>query len=234
MSCFFYLKNKMRFYYEKYISHYVDLFFNKYYPLTVINKLRSKSKNKNYNFSLITGNCIGGYIYHQLGLPFSSPTINLMIYNHHLLKLVSNLDYYMGLSFDPIVDPSFPDVPCAKLDDIIVHFTHYKNIEDGIKCWDKRKKRINKDNLYIITSDMMLTEEQIKAYADVPCKKLVIFTSKPYDYPYCFYVKRYAGLPCVASYIGKTISGKWKFEHFFDYVAWLNSDDPVAMHFSKE
>lgn len=148
--------------------------------------------------------------------------------------MVSNLDYYLSQNFEPVVDPAFPNVPCAKLDDIIVHFTHYNSVEEGIRAWNKRKIRINKDNLFIITGDTMLTEEQIKLYSNVPCKKLVIFTSKKYDYPYCLYVKQYEGLPHVGSYIGKTLSGKWRFEHFFDYVAWLNSDDAVAQHFSIE
>lgn len=221
-------------FYEKHVSHWVDVLFNKYYPLTILNKIKCKKRLENKDFSLLVGNCLGGYVYHQLGLPFTSPTINLMIYNHHFFKMVSNLDYYLSQNFEPVVDPAFPNVPCAKLDDIIVHFTHYNSVEEGIRAWNKRKIRINKDNLFIITGDTMLTEEQIKLYSNVPCKKLVIFTSKKYDYPYCLYVKQYEGLPHVGSYIGKTLSGKWRFEHFFDYVAWLNLDDAVAQHFSIE
>ena len=66
-------------FYEKHVSHWVDVLFNKYYPLTILNKIKCKKRLENKDFSLLVGNCLGGYVYHQLGLPFTSPTINLMI-----------------------------------------------------------------------------------------------------------------------------------------------------------
>lgn len=157
--------------------HWMDVFYNKYYPMTIINRTRSRKRNKNKNFSLLVGNCLGGYVYHQLGLKFNSPTINLMIYDDDFFKIVSNPSYYLSQEITPFVDPDYPNVPSGKIDDVIIHFTHYKTVEEGEKYWNKRKKRINWDNLYIIAADMRLSEEQIKAYANVKCKKLVIFTS---------------------------------------------------------
>lgn len=216
------------------IRHWKDVFYNRYYLLTIVNRNRCRARNKNKDFTLLTGNCLGGYIYHQLGLRFNSPTINLMIYDDDLFKIVSDPHHYMSQDFVSYLDSEFPNIPSGKLDDVVIHFTHYKTVNDGIKYWNKRKERINWDNLYIITADMNLTEEQIAAYANVKCKKLVIFTSKKYDYPYCLHVKRFEGQPHVGSYIGKTYRGKWIFELFFDYVGWLNSEDQVAQHFSLE
>lgn len=216
------------------LSHWMDVFYNKYYPMTIINRIRCRMRNKNKKFSLLVGNCLGGYVYHQLGLKFNSPTINLMIYDDDFLKIVSNPSYYLSQEFTPFIDSEYPNVPSGKLDDVIIHFTHYKTIEEGSEYWNKRKKRINWDNLYIIAADMRLSEEQIKAYANVKCKKLVVFTSKKYNYPYCLHVKKFEGKPHVGTYIGKTCMGKWEFERFFDYVGWLNSDDPIAQHFSLE
>lgn len=59
--------------------HIVDVIYNKFYPPTAMNRLRAKKRNKNQRFTLLTANCMGGYIYHQLGVGFLSPTINLMI-----------------------------------------------------------------------------------------------------------------------------------------------------------
>lgn len=216
------------------ITHYKDIIFNKYYPPTIINKIRSRRRNKNYDFSLLVGNCMGGYIYHQLGIQFLSPTINLMICDDDFLKLVSRLDHYLSQEIVPFTDEEFPDVPSGKLDDVVIHFTHYKTFEEGVAEWNKRKQRIKWNNLYIIAADMRLTREHIAEYTNVKCKKLVVFTSKKYDYPYCLHVKKFDGLPHVDSYINKTINGKWLFETFFDYVGWLNSDDPIAQHFSLE
>lgn len=216
------------------LSHWRDVFYNKYYPLTIINRNKCRSRNKKHDFTLLAGNCMGGYIYHQLGLKFSSPTINLMIYDDDFFRLVCNPHYYLSLEFTPYTDPQYPNVPSGKLNDVIVHFTHYKSFEEGVNFWNKRKIRIDWNNLYIIAADMRLSDEQIAAYANVKCKKLVVFTSKKYDFPYCLHIKRFDGQPHVGPYIGKTYQGKWIFEQFFDYVGWLNSDDLVAQHFSLE
>lgn len=50
------------------ITHFKDVLFNKYYPPTIINRIQSRARNKNRDFTLLAGNCTGGYIYHQLGL----------------------------------------------------------------------------------------------------------------------------------------------------------------------
>ena len=123
----------------KVLFHWMDVFYNKYYPMTIINRIRSRKRNKNKNFSLLVGNCLGGYVYHQLGLKFNSPTINLMIYDDDFLKIVSNPSYYLSQELTPFVDSDCPNVPSGKLDDVIVHFTHYKTVEEGVNSWNKRK-----------------------------------------------------------------------------------------------
>lgn len=220
--------------YDNYIVHYLDVFYNKYYPLTVLNRKKAKKRHNGMDFSLLTATCVGGYIYHQLGKQFMSPTISLNLFNSHFYKFITNLDYYLSLDFVPVVDKMYPHIPTGQLDDIVVHFTHYKSFEEGAALWNKRKARIDKDNLYIIGTDIAMSDEQIKALGGVKCKKMIIFTSKKYDYPWCMYIKEFEGLPHVGNYMGKTIKGEWRFERFFDYVEWLNSDDPVAQHFYIE
>lgn len=205
--------------------HIFDVFYNKYYPLTLLNRKRARKRNHKKNISILCGNCMGGYIYHQLGLQFNSPTINLMMLQTDLFKLVSNLEFYRRQEFQPCEGGGY-------LADIRIFFTHYKSFEDGVKKWHSRFKRINYDELYIIASDRDgLSEEQIRQYANVRCKKLVIFTAKDYDLPYCFQLKQYSNQPSIGNILSKTISGKWLFERYFDYVGWLNSADPIAEHF---
>ena len=198
----------------------VDILYNKYYPLTLLNKWRARRRNHKTHFTILCGNCIGGYMYHQLGVPFQSPTINLMMHQPALFKLVNNLDFYRRGEFVPIVGG-------GRLNDIDIYFTHYATFEDGREAWNKRFARINRDEIFIIASDRDgLTDEMISNYANVACKKLVIFTSRHYDLPYCFCVKDLVG-----NILKKTVWGKWYFETVFDWVGWLNSDDAVAEHF---
>ena len=203
--------------------HIKDVFYNKYYLPTVINRLRLKNKNHNKHFSLFTANCIGGYIYHQLNVNFLSPTINLMILQP---------DY---LSLDFVEIKNTEGCPKGRLGDIVVNFTHYQNFSQAVSAWKRRSKRVDFDNLYIIATDRDgITDKDIESLGKVKCKKLVCFCSKKYDYPYCFFVEEFRGETCVGDIIKKTLAGKWKFEKFFDFVAWLNSDDLVAENFKRK
>lgn len=213
------------------ISHNLDVFYNKYYPPQLLFRNRQRKRLKNKQFTLLTGNCIGGYLYHQLGLAFSSPTVNMMILNQDFKKLILNLEHY--LSFVPItcVDDRFPGVPSAKLDDIILHFTHYNSSEEGIEAWEKRKRRIDIDNLYVIISDIDLSRKDIEELQSAKVKKIVVMTSKNYKYDCCLFIPAFKGMAHVGNLLGKTISGKWKFERYFDFVGWINSEDSKAQNF---
>lgn len=213
------------------ISHIVDVIYNKYYPPQILFRNRQRKRLQNREFSLLTGNCVGGYLYHQLGLQFTSPTINLMILNQDFKKMILNLKYYMSLT--PVVyhDPSFPNVPSAIIDDVIIHFTHYDTADEGIRAWEKRKGRINYDNLYIIISDIDLSENDIIDLQSAECKKIVVMTSKNYNYEHCLFLPAYQGQKHVGELLRKTIAGKWQFEHFFDFVGWVNSDVKSAKEY---
>lgn len=210
--------------------HIVDVFYNKYYLPTVINRILLKKRNKNKSFSLLAANCMAGYIYHQLDVNFQSPTINLMMMQPDFYKFISNLKYYLSLDFVEVENQE--GCPAGRLDDIIVYFTHYHTFEAGVSAWKRRTARMDFDNLYIIASDRDgVTSGDIENLVAVKCKKLVCFTAKKYDYPYCFQVKEFQEDNQIGDIIGKTLSGKWKFERFFDFVGWINSDDPISEHF---
>ena len=48
--------------------------------------------------TLITNNCIGGIIYHDMHLQFLSPTINLYFDNEEFIRFSTHLEYYLSLS----------------------------------------------------------------------------------------------------------------------------------------
>ena len=204
------------------LSHLKDVFYNKYYLPTTINRFRAKKRNKNNNFSLICGNCMGGYIYHQLGVKFFSPTINLMILQPDLFKMVKDLkNYEKGF-----VDKTKGIIPVGEINGVKVNFTHYKSFDDAITKWEERFLRINWDNVYLIMTDRDgLTKEQIYELKNLNYKKILVFTANKYDLPYCFQIKKYEKEKCVGNILKKTLSGKWEFEKYFDWVAWLNSEE---------
>ncbi len=40
--------------------HLTDVLYNKFYPLTVLNRMHGMKRNHNNDFSLLCGNCGGG------------------------------------------------------------------------------------------------------------------------------------------------------------------------------
>lgn len=178
----------------------------------------------NKEFTLISSNCMGGLIYHNLGLRFNSPTINMQMYTDEYYNFVMNLEDY--LSKDIVFIEPDGGIPVGMLGDMKIHFTHYATNEEALKKWNERKSRIDFDNLYILFNDKDgITEEQIRSLKKVNCRNLCVFTSKEYpDLPYTFCVKKYRGQPCVGNLLKKSkLTGLREFEEIFDYVKWLNS-----------
>lgn len=105
---------------------------------------------KKYSFSFISQNCIGGLLYHDLNKRFDSPTINLYLNSSDFIKFVKKLDYYLALKLD---FKENTDYPIGILDDIEIHFLHYKNKNEALKCWYERKKRIDKNKIIILMTD---------------------------------------------------------------------------------
>lgn len=109
----------------------VDLLYNKYYPLTLLNRWISSKRNHKTELTIFCGNCIGGYIYHQLNLKFQTPTINITMSQLDLFKFVKEFDSYKDAEFEHVGGL------VGRLKDIKVHFTHYNSFQEGVQAWKK-------------------------------------------------------------------------------------------------
>ena len=197
-----------------------------------LENLRSRLTNK--DFSLLTNNCLAGFIYHDLGLKFLSPTINLRIKPKEFIEFVCNLDFYLKqeLVKDNNSDKDFP-VGILNGDEnhipITINFDHYSNFTEDKKKWIERSKRINYDNIYIMMEfyDGIHKEELIDLFKKIPYEHKMILTHRKHEQSYttainCFYgnldmneiggkIFRYNGL-----------TGKRYYDEF-DYVSFLNN-----------
>lgn len=210
--------------------------------MNIINKLKRKAlvlywrvKNKEKRITIISQNCIGGVIYSDLGLPFQSPTINMFIEDENFLKLTENLEYYMSL--DPVaitdnyIDPidSSISYPKIGIGDIEICALHYKDCNEAIEAWQRRKKRINYNNIVIIGNSWNLhNNDLLIERLSKGTFKTVIFCkdTKPYDgcikLPGSFWVEDNRGIvrPNLTDFIPN--SPKRYFESFFDFIKWIN------------
>lgn len=196
---------------------------------------RFRKNNKQKDFTFISQNCIGGVLYHMLGVPFASPTINMFIEDENFTKLAENPKYYFSMEAEPAeeqhVDAKDPSLcyPTIKVDDIILCCQHYKSCAEAIDAWNRRRLRVNYDKIYVIACSWNLNEkkELVKKINDLPYPS-VIFTTEEFDYPRCVHLqgkqwyKDKGGVvkPALTNFDG--ISGKRFFSDQFDFVRWIN------------
>lgn len=125
--------------------------------------------------SIIAQNCVGGVLYHDLGLKFTSPTINLYFDPKEFLKYVLNIKHYNALTPQMVFDEK-RGYPVGKLEDISVYFMHYTTCEEAKQKWEERKARINYNKLFIIALDENhFGKECYELFKQIPYEK-VLFT----------------------------------------------------------
>lgn len=187
---------------------------------------------KNTDASFLVPNCIGGILFHDMGLRFLSPTVNLMMTQTDFFEFVMDLDDYLDGEF--VFHDNTTECPCADLYPlngnkcITVNFTHYKSKKEAIEKWNSRKKRINKNNLFIFLEERDgLTEENINELAKLDVKGIVVFTCNEYkDIPYTVYLPKYHNNGEVGNILKQNhFTGKREYENYFDFVRWFNEAD---------
>lgn len=190
----------------------------------VLRRYMLRKKLHNSNITFLCPNCIGGILFHDLGLKFMSPTVNLMIKQPDFVKFVLNIDYYLKQDFHFFDHPEYK-CPCAYLGDICVHFTHYHSEKEAEAKWKDRVTRIQKDNIFVFLEERDgLTKDEILELKKLKVKGLLVFTANEYkDVPYTVNIKKYENNGEVGNILRRSFWNDAKeYESYFDFVKWFN------------
>lgn len=188
-----------------------------------IHNKRLRARLTNDNFTILCPNCIGGTMYKKLGKKFLSPTINLWMTQRDFIKFVVNLKRY--IEKDLVFSDTDKCYPVAMLGDIEINFNHYKTAQEAEEAWNRRKQRINYDNIYILMYYRDgYTIDEIREIEKAPCKNLVVLTAEPLPLDYAQYIKPRLDRINGDSFLDDNIWGTRTFEKQWDFVGWLNSD----------
>lgn len=205
----------------KYLDYITELIYRKL----------MRFRLNNNKFSIISNDCWGGSVYLDLGIPYTSPTVNLFIYSSCYIKFIKDLEKYISLDL-VFVDKSKYDVsnqhrktknkyyPIGMLDDIEIHFLHSKDNIDAQMKWNMRKERIDFNNLFFKFSDShMIDSKDLLEFEKLPFKNKVIFVSKKYDglnkYVLLNFFKKHGEVSDPFKYV-------WIYRLHFDFVKWIN------------
>ena len=159
---------------KKIMRKILDLFF------TI--KIRFLYKPNN-DLTIISQNCIGGLIYHRLGMQFKTPTINLVIKGKDFIKLCKNPEYYFQFNaketnlFGEANNYKYPIIQVA---DVMIHCFHYSSHSEAVKKWNERRKRINFKNICLIgnTWDLFNNKSLIKEFLMIDRPKILFTDSR--------------------------------------------------------
>lgn len=194
---------------------------------------RKRERNKNPNPTIITNNCIGGIIYHDLGLKFASPTINLFFQKSaDFFAFVDDIKYYVEQTPRQVFEEG-KKYPIGEFEKdgqkLRVYFMHYKTFDEAVAKWKERGKRINYDNLFVIVEypeELRNTDEAYKNFKNIKYKNKRMIT-KPVGFKdreiinSRLYNKKF--------FFGKILRYKNRFSkkrHLddFDYISFLNEN----------
>lgn len=191
----------------------------------LIYKKRKRKRLNNSNFSIIAPNCVGTIIYHDLNLPFLSPTINLTMGMEDFVRFTENLKWYLEKEILEIKGEG--EYPEGMLGDIKINFVHYNSFAEAILKWKERKKRINWDNLFFIGVEKQgCTYETIQRFDKLLYKNKVIFTHIRYpeiSSAYCIEGFEEESELGVITFFKKQLL-KRRYMDDFDYVNFINNN----------
>lgn len=192
---------------------------------------RKARRNKNNSPTIICNNCVGGIILHDLGLKFNTPTINTLFFSFdEFYYFVTHLEAFCQLNIIELEQTEYPyPVGILQLNDRIIKigFVHYPSFEEGRNAWNKRMKRINVENTFIIYESRKISTDELVAFSSIRYPKLVLSaTSKSKEQGFSFYW----GHSLYADwYPGKILAYKGFFSvkrylDDFDYIDFLNNE----------
>lgn len=193
----------------------------------LINKLKifRRIGLKNRDYTIISNNCTGGYVYQYYGLNYKTPTAGLFFHTEDFIKLCQNPKKYFNMEIKFIKSTKSKHYkemkktnrwgmyPCGVLDDIEVYFMHYSNEKEACEKWNRRCKRINYDNIiFMLTENEFCKKKDIEKFCDLTLENKLCFTYNNWNIKGTIYselVNRLDGHP-------------WKPKIILDIIDWKN------------
>jgi uncharacterized protein (DUF1919 family) len=194
---------------------------------------------KNKSFTIISNNCVGGGIYHKLGIPYSSPTVGLFFFSEDYIRFLEHFEYYIKQPLQFKESSIYKEAnelkkiipyPIATLgDDVEIHFLHYRSQKEAVEKWDRRMKRINRANLFFIYSDgggavagaglYDFHEDYLNRYEKLPFSNKIFFSSKPRQGKSVVFIRDYQD----AMHVDDSTCNR-KYEKYINIIKWLNGE----------
>lgn len=204
-----------------------------YFRDLLINR-RNRKRLKNHDFSIICSDCTAGCVCKDLKVRMNSPTRNFYFNADDFIKFCENLDYYLSLSPCPYngdYKENGTQYTMASLGDLKMFLVHYSSVEQAREEWDRRKIRVNQENIFFVMNDRNYCDKTyIQAFNNLPYKNKVCFTHIPYDEFECTYYITGSEKEDYLESLMVFIKQWWIKRYYdqFDWVSWLNGENVLG------
>ena len=147
--------------------------------------------------SIISNNCHGAVIYHELGLQFKSPTISLQILPEDFWRFCTCLRHYLEAELREYTALSDEDKmhlehmygrvptewPIGRVDDVMIIFQHDRTFEEASEKWNRRKERVNYESIgYLFQVYNETYIDCAKKFLELDLPHSIVLT-EGFDYP---------------------------------------------------
>lgn len=191
---------------------------------------------KNRNFTIISNNCWGGSIYQEFNLEYLTPTIGLYFFADDYIEFLKNLpeviknnlefiNYKESIHYEDLKLSKYDYSKCVigRLNEKIeIIFLHYCDIFEAKQKWDRRKKRINFDNIIIKCNDQNgFSQKNYTDFINLPYKNKILFTANlDYCDDCCVFFDKYKN----SKYVIDDMKSYKKYINIRKYINGINNE----------
>jgi len=182
---------------------------------------------KNRDFSILSQNCVGSIWYHDLGLKFTSPTINMKFDGNDWVDFLCDFDNNINLPIHFIA--SEKPYPVGLFGGKYrVEFVHYHSEAEVIQKWEERKTRLLSRKAVLAFADDMDATHIRKFLSMDNYPNRLLFASDSIarslnicSHPNVISVKTGLGGGKLLNF--SSIYGQRHYARYIDYVRFLNN-----------
>jgi len=160
----------------------------------------AQKKLRTDKVTIVSQNCIGGVFYHDMGLQFQSPTVNIFFTASDFVKIASNPRKYLTKKIQVFDGEEWP---IGIIDDVTIQFMHYHSCEEAQETWIRRVDRVDFDKIVIIATDRDGFDDTVFAeWKKITYPKVLFTANSAYaDEPGSVFFKQYQKDGCVGDLI---------------------------------
>jgi uncharacterized protein (DUF1919 family) len=154
-------------------------------------RLFLKLNNNHFsNLTVFSNDCWGGELYKFLDIEYSSPFIGTYLMAPDYIRFLKNPLFYLEKEIEFVKYSKYIEVenarnefryrfPVGKINDIEIQFMHFETKEEAKLKWDKRKQRINWQNIIVKFdgSKDLASEKLINEFDQLSFQKKLVLTN---------------------------------------------------------